>query len=297
MNNKLQIIEVSDYILAVSDEEITDVRLYKDKYHLEKGNIINIFPDYLTDLSECQLIVGYQAKGNSAELDLPLLPPFKKEIVGYRLKPNIDRFMVDGILKTAMPIWNDEDKSVYFIKGHVAGSLVAKMKELQVLDLWFTPIYEEVKSNWVKEHHLEYYYKEGIMSDEIVIEDDVENLAEINSEKHHYAFGQQSEFYQLGFIEGYKAATKVYSEDDLVEFCMNMLSQYTQGNTNIHNRELLKESLTCKQSKPKWFVVEMKTVWRRNTDRNVPTKDDLDQELKTTTINGKNYLVGTYLYE
>jgi hypothetical protein len=87
----------------------------------------------------------------------------KQEIVGYRLKPSINRMMVDGILKNAMPVWNDEDKSVYFIKGHVGGSLVAKMKELQVLDLWFTPIYEEVKSDWAKEHHLEYYHKEGIM--------------------------------------------------------------------------------------------------------------------------------------
>jgi hypothetical protein len=90
----------------------------------------------------------------------------KQEIVGYKLKPSIDRMMVDSILKNSMPIWNDEDKSVYFIRGHVAGSLVAKMKELQVLDLWFTPIYEdeEIKSDWVKENHLDYYYKEGVMA-------------------------------------------------------------------------------------------------------------------------------------
>jgi hypothetical protein len=76
--------------------------------------------------------------------------------------------MVDGILKNAMPKWNDEDKSVYFIRGHVGGSLVAKMKELKVLDLWFTPIFEfeEVKSDWVKQHHLDYYHKEGIMRNE-----------------------------------------------------------------------------------------------------------------------------------
>ena len=88
-------------------------------------------------------------------------------IVGYRLKSHIDRMLIDFILKNPMPIWNDKDKSVYFIRGHVAGSLVAKMKELQVLDLWFTPIYEdeEIKSDWVKENHLEHYYKEGIMSD------------------------------------------------------------------------------------------------------------------------------------
>ena len=90
----------------------------------------------------------------------------EQEIVGYRLKPSISRNMVDGILNNAMPIWNNKDKSVYFIRGHVAGCLVAKMKELQVLDLWFTPIYEteEVKSDWVKQNHLDYYYKEGLMS-------------------------------------------------------------------------------------------------------------------------------------
>jgi hypothetical protein len=101
-------------------------------------------------------------------VDTSVIDDHKQEIVGYRLKPSIDKIMVDGILKNAMPKWNDKDKSVYFIKGHVGGSLVAKMKELQVLNLWFTPIYEdeEIKSDWVKEHHLEYYYKEGIMKEE-----------------------------------------------------------------------------------------------------------------------------------
>ena len=103
----------------------------------------------------------------------------KQEIVGYRLKPSIDRMMIDGILKNAMPIWNDEDKSVYFIRGHVGGSLVAKMKELQVLDSWFIPIYkdEEIKSDWVKEHHLEYYYKEGIMKNKETLEEFAERIA------------------------------------------------------------------------------------------------------------------------
>lgn len=90
----------------------------------------------------------------------------RKEIVGYRLNSNIDRLMVDGILRNAMPIWNTDDKSVYFIRGHVGGSLVAKMKELQVLDIWFTPIYkaDEVKSDWIKQNHLNYYYEQGWMA-------------------------------------------------------------------------------------------------------------------------------------
>lgn len=90
----------------------------------------------------------------------------EKEIVGYRIKPNIDRYMVDTILKNAMPIWNQKDKAVYFIRGHVEGCLVAKLKELQVLDLWFTPIYEdeEILSDWMQQRHYEYYLKEGYMS-------------------------------------------------------------------------------------------------------------------------------------
>lgn len=41
--------------------------------------------------------------------------------------------------------------------------------------------------------------------------DAIEEAAERLSEKHHYAFGQQSEFYQLGFIEGAMSdASRIY---------------------------------------------------------------------------------------
>jgi len=39
----------------------------------------------------------------------------------------------------------------------------------------------------------------------------------------------------------------LYTKEQVIEFTMNMISQYVHGNTNIWNRELLKESL--KQSK------------------------------------------------
>jgi hypothetical protein len=44
-------------IYITSDEEIRDVRPHKGKWHLEGGNILNKFPNYLTDLSECKLII------------------------------------------------------------------------------------------------------------------------------------------------------------------------------------------------------------------------------------------------
>ena len=44
-------------LYVTSDEEIKDVRPHKGNWHLEKENILNKFPDYLTDLSECKLVI------------------------------------------------------------------------------------------------------------------------------------------------------------------------------------------------------------------------------------------------
>ena len=44
-------------IYITSDEEIKDVRPHKGRWHLEKENILNKFPNYLTDLSECKLVI------------------------------------------------------------------------------------------------------------------------------------------------------------------------------------------------------------------------------------------------
>lgn len=96
---------------------------------------------------------------------LPMIELPKRDITGYRLKPNIEKEMINRLLDYSMPNWDDNDKSVYFIRGHVGGSLVAKLKELGVLNLWFTPIYDEDIKTWCKEHHYDYYYKEGLMAE------------------------------------------------------------------------------------------------------------------------------------
>jgi hypothetical protein len=85
----------------------------------------------------------------------------EKEIQGYRLNGVADKFTVDAVLRYAMPKWDDQDPSVYFIRGHLGGCLVAKLKELKVLDLWLEPIYHPVNT-WIKENHEGYYKKEGI---------------------------------------------------------------------------------------------------------------------------------------
>ena len=45
------------HIYITSDEEIKDVRPHKGKWQLETGQILNKFPNYLTDLSECKLVI------------------------------------------------------------------------------------------------------------------------------------------------------------------------------------------------------------------------------------------------
>jgi hypothetical protein len=44
-------------IYIIDDSEIKDVRPHKGKWQLEGGLILNKLPDYLTDLSECKLII------------------------------------------------------------------------------------------------------------------------------------------------------------------------------------------------------------------------------------------------
>jgi hypothetical protein len=47
-----------------------------------------------------------------------------------------------------------------------------------------------------------------------------------------------------------------YTEDEVVEFVMSVISQYEFGNKNIHNRELITESLKSIQKYPKYVVME-----------------------------------------
>jgi hypothetical protein len=130
---------------------------------------------------------------------------------------------------------------------------------------------------------------------EITIENDVEKLAEqyVNSisykaMKEDFAQG----YLMAAFINGYKAATKTFSEDDLrkaIDLSRETLEYDEQHGwySTMSEDEIIK---SLKQPKtPKWFVAE--------------TRQYSDEELykitefKTTTINGKTYLVGTYLYE
>jgi hypothetical protein len=141
---------------------------------------------------------------------------------------------------------------------------------------------------------------------EMVIEDDIENLANeaVKKQLVRILLGESKDEVlddiqkrKHYFKEGYKAATKVYSEGDLI----NLLHFTIDKKGGLDSKEFRESSYekivnrfiqSLKQPKtPKWFVAKYKTEY---------TADGLDYQsdgLKTTTINGKEYLVGTYLNE
>ena len=129
---------------------------------------------------------------------------------------------------------------------------------------------------------------------EILDEDDIEKLADENAKIIANALNDANfNVYRLAFdcfIEGYRA-TKKYSEDDLRK-CFYDAKTPSYEDFGDYIKSL-------KQPTPKYFIAETikggeylagevggNEIWAE-----YPT------ELKTTTINGKEYLVGKFIYE
>jgi hypothetical protein len=81
---KHELIKTEDYLLVVSDEVIEDVRPYVGRYHLEKGYILNQFPTYLTDLTECKLVIAHLPLNEAPYLDgVDVLPEIEGDLHIY----------------------------------------------------------------------------------------------------------------------------------------------------------------------------------------------------------------------
>jgi hypothetical protein len=140
---------------------------------------------------------------------------------------------------------------------------------------------------------------------EMVVEDDVEKFANKHCEEMD-RIGNSCDFHS--FIEGHKSATKVYSEKDLVRVVEYMLKNQISEELRIelHTNfdkgvfilsEYMKKIIqSLKPKTPTYFVAEME-YWKNSKVYDQPDTLLDNPVLKTTTINGKTYLVGTYLYE
>jgi hypothetical protein len=132
------------------------------------------------------------------------------------------------------------------------------------------------------------------------VEDGVEKLAEISSELQEGTYTPQHKVtYKHGFIDGYKAATKRYSEDDVCDFVEWMNLHYRALEHTISfkdatgTKQLLQRWIQSKT--PKWFVAEIIDTNSYNSEVLTGSYDSGNFQLKTTTINNKTYLEGTYL--
>jgi hypothetical protein len=119
-------------------------------------------------------------------------------------------------------------------------------------------------------------------------------------------------------VEDDKAATKVYSEEDLRKAFLegNKYPQESKYLPDFYLGNYFEKFLqSLKQPTPKWFVAEMEYYYHTSKDlytdagfvkctkeqyesikSEIPTCP-LKTELKTTTINGKTYLVGKFVNE
>jgi len=146
---------------------------------------------------------------------------------------------------------------------------------------------------------------------EMVVEDEVEKLAKIATSKLAYSGPTASRSAECFiWIKGYKAATKVYSEEDLKKMFayahqvgMNTLLQIQSPHLlEKQDEHKLRDGFIQSLKQPKtsiWFVAEMKGCDNCINHQGQHLSPDCchNYKLKTTTINGKEYLVGTYLYE
>jgi hypothetical protein len=138
---------------------------------------------------------------------------------------------------------------------------------------------------------------------QMVVEDDVQNfIVPLLKKKGDENNTIDLDAYALGLIDSYKAATKKYSEDDLREAFR--LGHFIEREDCRENFEKFVQSLN--QPKPlKYFVAEagqiigckdpMVCLRGCNTVDGSCRQPIIDKyQLKTTTIGGKEYLVGKY---
>lgn len=137
---------------------------------------------------------------------------------------------------------------------------------------------------------------------EMVVEDDVERLAEkyVDS-RFNVNSGTIFTFERLHretFIAGYKAAAKVYSEEDLRK-AIEMAREESglSDNTMCYDYDEDEIIQSLKQPKtPKWFVAETKQKFQPDKNKRTDVKNGVYYELKTeTNSEGKQVLKGHYL--
>ena len=108
------------------------------------------------------------------------------------------------------------------------------------------------------------------------------------------------DFARYGFVKGYNKAKEKYkfTEDDVMKAIIHGAKKGAMSLgivSNVTDEEFIQSLSQPKM--PTHFEFETLTVWVRNTDRSLPTKDDLDYEITSTTnAQGQEVACGKYTY-
>ena len=201
-----------DFILAefvniyiTSDEEIKDVRPHKGKWQLETGQILNKFPNYLTDLSECKLVI----MTTDEDLIKDGVQAIDDEFLEW-LVENPSCKVVE-VVKTA-PI--RPFGSLYKI-------IIPNEDVLLQSSIDGEPIWGEPKQETLEEAYLN------------KLIDDANKEFRLDRKLAKEVAMKFSKWQQ----------ERSYSEEEVLNFTQTMIMQYKFGNTNIEQMDSLKESL------------------------------------------------------
>jgi len=261
MQTKFKIVEIPDYILAVSDE-IASIKDYI--FHTKNYEIIKITKTTKLEGNpfDWLKIIAYQPKNNALEL---------LSIVQYG-NMTLKELNGDGSYYECIDCEVQTLRSGEFLKSQG----VELYKNKYELDLPLLP--------------------------EIVVEDDVEKFVKldvaldlINDQNLHLLSGR-SVLIKLQNITNnlQKAATKIYSEEDLINGILYGMKKGLEINkVDEKDPDWVRNYVkSLKQPRtPKWFVAEMEDKIALDGHTLI------GKELKTTTINGKTYLIGKFVNE
>lgn len=132
---------------------------------------------------------------------------------------------------------------------------------------------------------------------EMVVEDGAVELSKRATANHKFAGGLHEEkTAQIYFRRGYRAATKIYSEEDVTEICYKLFKHTPSGELQKwERRHYLSFIQSLKQ--PKWFVAEIINTNNYGSEILTSSYDSGNFKLKTTTNSqGKQVLVGIYKF-
>ena len=192
------------HIYITSDEEIKDVRPYEGKWQLEQGLILNKFPTYLTDLSDCKLVIM------TTDQDL-----IKDGVQA------IDDTFLEWFVKN--PSCEEVVISTYHIKGDISGKLHYKINIPQE-EPKQESIQEFIKKHGITRQQLIDGYKQGLdlifgnaskITKQETLEEAAENYASKKLQRPITIYNslESNVAEYVGFIEGAKwQAEKMYSE-------------------------------------------------------------------------------------